>query len=113
MPSALRGRRFPALEAKLNAKLAEFYTLHTLHPAAGRSLLQKVLQGKIVFTPVVGPDRAFYRAGVAGLRRRLLSWRRTRSTPTRVHTGGSLAGTPGPAADRADHQDFATGARRP
>ena len=51
----------PALEAKLNKVLAEFYTIQTRHPAAGRSLLQKVLQGKIVFTPVTGPDRAFYK----------------------------------------------------
>ncbi len=51
----------PALEAKLNAVLAEFYSLQHRHPAAGRSLLQKVLQGKIVFTPVVGPDRAYYK----------------------------------------------------
>jgi hypothetical protein len=51
----------PALEAKLNKVLAEFYTIQKRHPAAGRSLLQKVLSGKIVFTPVVGPDRAFYK----------------------------------------------------
>jgi len=51
----------PALEAKLNTVLAEFYTIQKRHPAAGRSLLQKVLMGKIVFTPVVGPDRAFYK----------------------------------------------------
>ena len=50
----------PALEAKLINKLSDFLNLQARQPAAARSLLQKVIQGKIVFTPVTGRDRVFY-----------------------------------------------------
>jgi DNA invertase Pin-like site-specific DNA recombinase len=90
-----------ALEAKLSAKLADFANLQARHPAAGRSLLQKVLQGKIVFTPVTGPDRVFYRLEWLGYIGGLLTEElaalapRRRSEPSDSHDfiGGGPNGT--------------------
>src|SRR5712691_11903 len=48
------------IDAKLRANLADFLNLQARHPAAARSLLQKLIEGKIVFTPVTALDRAFY-----------------------------------------------------
>jgi recombinase-like zinc beta ribbon protein len=50
-----------ALEARLRAKLADFTGLRQRHPAAARSLLKKLLSGRLRFTPITGPDRAYYR----------------------------------------------------
>jgi hypothetical protein len=49
------------LEARLRAKLADFTGLRQRHPAAARSLLKKLLVGRLSFTPITGPDRAYYR----------------------------------------------------
>ena len=50
-----------ALDARLRGKLREFTNLAGRHQAAARSLLKKVISGRLRFTPVVAPDRAFYR----------------------------------------------------
>jgi hypothetical protein len=63
----------PALDATVRAKLADYDGLLQRHPAAARSLLQKVIQGKIRFVPVTGPDRHYYKLEWTGYLGNLLT----------------------------------------
>ena len=84
------------LEAKVQAKLAEYADLKTRHPAAARSLLKKVIQGPIQFIPVTGPDHRYYKLEWTGYLGGLL-------------TAELAALTPGQKVDAHQSDDFIGG----
>jgi DNA invertase Pin-like site-specific DNA recombinase len=87
----------PALEAKLRGKLQDFTGLRQRHPAAARSLLRKVISGRITFTPVTGTDRAYYRVEWLGCFGALLAEELEALSPARPTSAsaGFIGGDPG------------------
>jgi hypothetical protein len=79
------------LEARLRATLADFSALRSQHPARARSLLMKVISGRITFTPVVSPDRRYYKLEWLGYFGGLLSEEVTALSP-RAHADNSFFG---------------------
>jgi site-specific DNA recombinase len=84
-----------ALDARLRGKLREFTNLAGRHPAAARSLLKKVISGRLRFTPVIAPDRAFYRVEWLGTHAGLLA-KELEAVVPHVHDSASfIGGDPG------------------
>ena len=84
-----------ALRAQLEAKCADFTGLRQRHPAAARSLLKKRLNGRLRFTPITGPDRAYYRVECDAVIGGLLSEELDALAPRAQDSANFIGGDPG------------------